>query len=62
MEPEEKLNVLKKMLLTPFREPGALYWKGIMIARRFVPVLLFCVVNHVSSSSFPSPQGQTVQT
>ena len=52
MAPEEKLNVLKKMLLTPFHEPGALYWKSIMIARRFVPVLLFCVITETSCKLF----------
>ena len=52
MEPNEKLNVLKKMLLTPFREPGALYWKSIMIARRFVLVLLFCVITEISCKLF----------
>jgi hypothetical protein len=40
------------MLLTPFREPGALYWKSIMIARRFVLVLLFCVVTETSYNLF----------
>jgi predicted outer membrane repeat protein len=52
VEPEEKLNVLKKMLLTPFREPEALYWKSIMIARRFVLVLLFCVITETSYKLF----------
>ena len=40
------------MLLTPFREPGALYWKSIMIARRFVLVLLFCVITETSYKLF----------
>ena len=45
VEATEKLEVLQKMLLTPFREPGAVCWKSIMIARRLVLVLLFCLIN-----------------
>ena len=52
VQPNEKLNILEKMLLTPFREPGALYWKSIMIARRFVLVLLFCVATETSYNLF----------
>jgi predicted outer membrane repeat protein len=52
VELNEKLNVLKKMLLTPFRVPEARYWKSIMIARRFVLVLLFCVITEISYKLF----------
>ena len=52
VEPNENLKVLQKMLLTPFREPQALYWKSIMIARRFVLVLLFCVITETSYKLF----------
>lgn len=47
-----KIEVLQKMLLTPFREPGALYWKSIMIARRLVLILLFCLINETSYKLF----------
>ena len=52
VEQTANLEVLQKMLLTPFREPRALHWKSIMIARRLVLVLLFCFINETSYKLF----------
>ena len=54
----ENLNALKEMLLGPYKQPndrskrGALYWQSILIARRFILVLIFCVVTEPSFRLF----------
>ena len=54
----QNLNALKEMLLAPYRLPddsskrGALYWQSVLIARRFVLVLIFCIVTKPSIRLF----------
>ena len=58
VEENQNLNALKEMLLAPYRQPdgeskrGALYWQSVLIARRFVLVLIFCVVTEPSIKLF----------
>ncbi|CAB4027547.1 Hypothetical predicted protein, partial [Paramuricea clavata] len=58
VEENQNLNALKEMLLAPYRQPkgaskrGALYWQSILIARRFLLVLIFCVVTESSIRLF----------
>ena len=57
---EENPNVkaLKEMLLAPYRQPddkskrGALYWQSVLIGRRFILVLIFCIVTEPSIKLF----------
>ena len=52
--------VLKELLLGPYRKPkengskysGAFYWQSVLIARRFVLVLLYCVLTEPSIKLF----------
>jgi hypothetical protein len=52
--------VLREILLGPFRKPkengskysGAFYWQSVLIARRFVLVLLYCLLNEPSVRLF----------
>ena len=52
--------ILKEMLLGPYRKPkengskysGAFYWQSVLIARRFVLVLLYCVLTEPSIKLF----------
>ena len=52
--------VLKEMLLGPYRKPkengtvysGAFYWQSVFIARRFILVLLYCVLTEPSIRLF----------
>ena len=45
----QNVNALKEMLLAPYKQPnsarkrGALYWQSVLIARRFILVLIFCM-------------------
>ncbi|CAB3986314.1 Hypothetical predicted protein [Paramuricea clavata] len=58
VEENQNLNALKEMLLAPYRqakgasERGALYWQSVLIARRFILVLIFCVVAEPSIRLF----------
>ncbi len=61
VEETQNLNtlVLKEMLLGPYKKPGengskygALYWQSVLIARRFVLVLIYCVVTEPSVRLF----------
>jgi hypothetical protein len=58
VEENQNVNALKEMLLVPYRQPkgaskrGALYWQNVLIARRFILVLIFCVVTEPSIRLF----------
>ena len=58
VEEDQNLNALKELLLAPYRQPeggskrGALYWQSVLIARRFILVLIFCVVTEPSIRLF----------
>ena len=58
VEENQNVNALKEMLLAPYRQPddsskrGALYWQSVLIARRFVLVLIFCIVTEPSIRLF----------
>ena len=58
VEENPNVNALKEMLLAPYRQPddaskrGALYWQSVLIGRRFVLVLIFCVVTEPSIRLF----------
>jgi hypothetical protein len=58
VEENQTLNALKEMLLAPYKQPkgankrGALYWQSVLIARRFILVLIFCVVTEPSIRLF----------
>ncbi|XP_028397217.1 uncharacterized protein LOC114521026 [Dendronephthya gigantea] len=57
-EESENLSALKELLLGPYAQPnetskrGALYWQSILIARRFILVVIFCVVTEPSIRLF----------
>ena len=50
VEESQNLNALKEMLLAPYSQPndaskrGAIYWQSVLIARRFILVLIFCII------------------
>ena len=58
VEENQNLNALKEMLLAPYRQPddeskrGAIYWQSVLIARRFILVLIFCIVTEPSIRLF----------
>ena len=58
VEENQNVNALKEMLLAPYRQPddaskrGALYWQSVLIGRRFVLVLIFCIVTKPSIRLF----------
>ena len=60
IEESENLNAVKEMLLGPYKKPeenasrkqGAIYWQSVLIARRFVLVLVYCVVTEPSTRLF----------
>ena len=58
MEENENIRALKELLLAPYRQPngadkrGALYWQSVLIARRFILVLIFSVVTEPSIRLF----------
>ena len=58
VQENQNINALKEMLLTPYRQPndrskrGALYWQSVLIARRFILVLIFCIVTEPSTRLF----------
>ena len=57
-EENQNVEALKEMLLAPYRQPddtskrGALYWQSVLIARRFLLVLIFCTVTEPSVRLF----------
>ena len=58
VEENQNVNALKEMLLAPYRQPderskrGALYWQSVLIARRFILVLIFSIVAEPSIRLF----------
>ena len=58
VEESQNVNALKEMLLAPYRQPddrnkrGALYWQSVLIGRRFILVLIFCIVTEPSIRLF----------
>ena len=58
VEENQNLDALKELLLGPYRQPtgeskrGTLYWQSVLIARRFILVLIFCVVTEPSIRLF----------
>ena len=58
MEESQNVNALKETLLAPYRQPsdvskrGALYWQSVLIARRFILVLIFCMVTEPPTRLF----------
>ena len=58
VEENPNVNALKEMLLAPYRRPddaskrGALYWQSVLIARRFILVVIFCIVTDLSVKLF----------
>ena len=58
VEENENLNALKEILLAPYKKPdgankrGTLYWQSILIARRFILVLIFCIITTPSFRLF----------
>ena len=53
----QNVNALKEMLLAPYIQPdaskrGAIYWQSVLIARRFILVLIFCIVTEPSIRLF----------
>ena len=58
VEENQNVNVLKEIILAPYRQPddaskrGALYWQSVSIARRFILVLIFCIVTETSIRLF----------
>ena len=50
VEESQNLKALKEMLLAPYSQPndankqGAIYWQSVLIARRFILVLIFCII------------------
>ena len=50
VEESQNLKALKEMLLAPYCQPndaikrGAIYWQSVLIARRFILVLIFCII------------------
>ncbi|XP_028408886.1 uncharacterized protein LOC114531480 [Dendronephthya gigantea] len=57
IEESENLSALKELLLGPYAQPnetnkrGALYWQSILIVRRFILVVIFCIVTEPSFRS-----------
>ena len=58
VEENQNVNALKEMLLAPYRQPddrskrGALYWQSVLMARRFILVVIFCIVTEASIRLF----------
>ena len=58
VEENQNVNALKEIILVPYRQPynaskgRALYWQSVLIARRFVLVLIFCIVTETSIRLF----------
>ena len=57
VEENQNVNALKEMLLAPYIQPdaskrGAIYWQSVLIARRFILVLIFCIVTEPSIRLF----------
>ena len=58
VEVNQNINALKEMLLAPYRQPkeaskqGALYWQSVLIARRLILILIFCIVPEPSIRLF----------
>ena len=58
-EENQNLIALKEMLLGPYKRPeenrnkfGAVYWQSILIARRFILVVIYCIVTEPSAKLF----------
>ena len=58
VEENQNVNALKEMLLAPYRQSddrskrGALYWQSVLIGRRFILVVIFCIVTEPSIRLF----------
>ena len=58
VEETHNVNALKEIFLAPYRQPddaskrGAIYWQSVLIARRFILVLIFCFVTEPSIRLF----------
>ena len=58
VQENQNIKALKEMLLAPYKQPndrskgGALYWQSVLIARRFVLVLIFSIVTELSIRLF----------
>ena len=58
VQENQNIKALKEMLLAPYKQPnnrskgGALYWQSVLIARRFVLVLIFSIVTEPSIRLF----------
>ncbi len=59
VEENQNLKALKEMLLGPYKKPeenrskyGAAYWQSVLIARRFILVVIYCVVTEPSARLF----------
>ena len=58
VEENQNVNAIKEMLLAPYRQPddaskrGAIYWQSVLIARRFILCLIFCIVTEPSIRLF----------
>ena len=58
VEESQNVNALKEMLLAPYRQPddrskrGAFYWQSVLIGRRFILVVIFCIVTEASIRLF----------
>jgi hypothetical protein len=53
LQENQNLKELKEMLFDPYREKRVvLYWQSVLIARRFILVLIFCVVTEASIRLF----------
>ena len=58
VEESQNVNALKEMLLAPYRQPddkskrGAFYWQSVLIGRRFILVVIFCIVTEPSIRLF----------
>ena len=58
VEVSQNVNALKEMLLAPYRQPddrskrGAFYWQSVLIGRRFILVVIFCIVTEPSIRLF----------
>ena len=58
VEESQNVSALKEMLLAPYRQPddrskrGAFYWQSVLIGRRFILVVIFCIVTEPSIRLF----------
>ena len=58
VEESQNVSALKEMLLAPYSQPddrskrGAFYWQSVLIGRRFILVVIFCIVTEPSIRLF----------